>query len=125
MGRPVSRATVPRGARRGVAVPVLHMLVGGALLLAPGRLLRAVGDPAGRRARLAARVLGARHLGQAVLLGASGGRVARLGAAVDGLHGASMVALGLAARRHRMAAMASGAAAAALAALELTEAADG
>jgi hypothetical protein len=108
----------------GVAVPALHGLVGGALLLAPGRLLRAAGDPAGRRIRLAARVLGVRHCGQAAALAAAGDRVARLGAAVDGLHGASMVALGLAVRRHRGVALASGALAAALAALELTEAAD-
>jgi hypothetical protein len=122
----VSRAIVPRRARPGVAVPVLHALVGGALLLAPGRLLRGVGDPASRRSRLVAQVLGARHLGQAALLAGSGGRIApRLGAAVDGLHGASMIALGLAVRRHRRAAMASGAVAAALAALELAEAADG
>jgi NAD(P)-dependent dehydrogenase (short-subunit alcohol dehydrogenase family) len=112
--------------RGRVALPALHALVGSALLLAPGRLLRRVGDPADRRARLLARVLGARHLGQAAALGAAGGGVAaRLGAAVDGLHGTSMVALALAARRHRGAAMAAAAAAGALAALELTEASDG
>jgi NAD(P)-dependent dehydrogenase (short-subunit alcohol dehydrogenase family) len=56
--------------RSRVALPALHALLGGALLLAPDRLLRGVGDPAGRRARLVARVLGARHLGQAALLAA-------------------------------------------------------
>jgi hypothetical protein len=126
MGTPVSRTTVALRLRPGVAVPALHALVGGALLLAPGRLLRGIGDPAGPRARLVARVLGARHLGQAALLATVGGRVvARLGAAVDALHGASMIALALAARRHRGAAMSSGAVAAALAALELTQAAGG
>ena len=107
------------------ALPVLHTLVGGALLLAPGRVLRGVGDRDDPWGRLVARVLGARHLGQAAALAVSGGRVARLAAAVDGLHGASMVALGLAARRHRSAGMASAAVAAVLAVLELTEATDG
>lgn len=99
----------------------LHGLYGTALLLAPGLLLRRVGDPDDRVARLAARVLGARHLGQAALLAATGRRATRLGAAVDGLHAASMVLLGLAVPLHRRAAMASGAVAGVLAALELTE----
>jgi hypothetical protein len=106
-------------------VVALHGLYGSALLAAPGLLLHGVGDPADRMARLAARVLGARHLGQAALFAATGARAARLGAAVDGLHAASMVLLGLAVPRHRRAAMASGAVAAALVALELEEAGDG
>ena len=106
-------------------MPALHALVGAVLLLAPGRLLRGVGDPGDRRARLAARVLGARHLGQAALLAATGRRTTRFGAAVDGLHAASMVPLGLAVPLHRRAAMASGAVAGVLAALELGEADDG
>jgi hypothetical protein len=44
---------------------------------------------------------------------------------VDGLHGASMVALGLTVRRHRSAALASAAVVGALAALEVTEATHG
>jgi hypothetical protein len=103
----------------------LHGLYGTALLLAPGLLLRGVGDPDDRLARLAARALGARHLGQAALLAASGRRAIRFGAAVDGLHAASMLGLGLAVPPHRRAAMASGAVAGALAALELTEATHG
>jgi hypothetical protein len=103
----------------------LHGLYGSALLLAPGLLLRGVGDPADPAARLATRVLGARHLGQAALLAATGRRATRLGAAVDGLHAASMVLLGLTVPLHRRAAMVSGAVAGVLAALELGEAGDG
>jgi hypothetical protein len=85
-----------------------------------------VGDPGGRPARVAARVLGTRHLVQAAALAGSGGPAAtRAGAAVDGLHAASMVALGLAMPGHRRAALASGAVAAWLAALELTAVAGG
>jgi hypothetical protein len=103
-------------------VAALHGLYGTALLLAPGLLLRGVGHPVGCRARLAARVLGARHLGQAALLAALGRRGTRFGAAVDGLHAASMLGLGLAMPPHCRAAIASGAAAIVLAALELAEA---
>jgi hypothetical protein len=103
----------------------LHGLYGGALLLAPGPLLRRIGDPADRRAQLVTRVLGARHLGQAAFLGASGRRAVRLGLTVDGLHAASMLGLALAVPPHRRAAMASGAAAIVLAALELEEADNG
>jgi hypothetical protein len=103
----------------------LHGLYGTALLLAPGLLLRGVGDPADPAARLATRLLGARHLGEAALLAATGRRASRVGAAVDGLHAASMVLLGLAVPLHRRAAMASGAVAGVLAALELGEAGDG
>jgi len=123
----VSRPTAPaaRG-RLPAALPALHALLGTALLVAAGRLLRAVGDPGDRPARFAARVLGARHLVQAAALAGSGGPAAtRAGAAVDGLHAASMAALGLAVPGHRRAALASGAVAAWMAALELTAAASG
>jgi hypothetical protein len=40
----------------------LHGLYGTVLLLAPGLLLRGVGDPADPAARLVTRLLGARHL---------------------------------------------------------------
>jgi hypothetical protein len=120
------RASAMRRRPGRSAVPALHGLVGGVLLLAPGRLLRGIGDPGGRRAGLAARVLGARHISQALLLQAwPGPAVARFGAAVDGLHCASMLAVGALARRHRRAALVSSLAAAAFAVLELAGARDG
>ncbi|HTS98533.1 MAG TPA: hypothetical protein VMI33_18135 [Streptosporangiaceae bacterium] len=69
---------------------------GGALLIAPGLVIRLVtGEPAGPRARAVARVLGARHLLQAALTTAAGRSAPSLGigAAVDLVHAASMAAL--------------------------------
>ena len=78
---------------------------GTALLLAPGPLIRiCTGYPADARVRLAARVLGARHLIQAALT-AGAGPGSRPGAsglaasaAVDLMHAASMAGLAAASR---------------------------
>jgi hypothetical protein len=105
--------------RRSVA-PALHGLVGGVLLLAPGGVLRRIGDPAGRGTRVAARILGARHLAQATLMQLRPDRTAvTLGAATDSLHCASMLAAALLSRRHRRVALAAGLVAGALTTLEL------
>jgi hypothetical protein len=88
--------------------PVLLMstaraLYGVALLAVSGPLLAALGgDASSRRNRAVARVLGARHVTQAVVSAATvlatrDRSVAAAGALVDSLHAASMV--GLAARR--------------------------
>jgi hypothetical protein len=72
-------------------------------LLAPVAVGRALGlDPADRRAYLLLRLLGARDLGQ-VLLAATTPPPAlvRLGAGVDALHAASMVALAGLSRHYR------------------------
>jgi len=76
---------------------------GGVLLIAPGPVIRLVaGRPAGSRTRAVARVLGARHLLQAVLTAAApGGPSLGIGAAVDLVHAASMAALALADRPAR------------------------
>lgn len=76
---------------------------GGALLIAPGPVIRLVaGRPAGSRARAVARVLGARHLLQAALTAAApDGPSLGIGAAVDLVHAASMAALALADRPAR------------------------
>jgi hypothetical protein len=68
---------------------------GVALLCAPGRLIAVrTGRAPSRRACLVGRVLGARHLAQAVVCGALPTRwLIRAGAAADLLHAASMVAL--------------------------------
>ena len=62
------------------------------LLAAPGRVLTAFGgDPGDATATVMARVLGARHLLQAMVIGSDPGRVRRYGAAfVDVMHAMSM-----------------------------------
>jgi hypothetical protein len=78
-----------------VLLPAFRACYGMALLCAPGPLLGlATGQPPGQRARIVIRVLGARHLAQAVLT-AWRPRPAVLlaGAGVDACHSVSMLAL--------------------------------
>ena len=86
-------------------------------LTAPTAVLGVVGtDPTNRTSLAVVRLLGARHLGQAVITAARptpGTR--RVGAAVDASHAASMLALAAASRAHRRAALCSAATATALA----------
>jgi hypothetical protein len=100
-------------------VPALARGTYGVLLLsAPGSLIRLAGGSAGNpRARAVARLLGARHLAQAVLaaVGPSPALLA-LGAEVDLLHCASMMALGGADAPSRRIAFTDGVVAAAFAA---------
>jgi hypothetical protein len=104
--------------------PLLHALLGTALLAFPGVVARRVGWSGGDRAgTLAVRLLGIRHLGQAVALCLWPGRSAfRLGGTVDVLHAASMAALAAVAGPRRRAALASMLAAGTLAAVQFTEA---
>jgi hypothetical protein len=109
-----------RNLRRQVVLPTLHGLLGGVLLVAPRPLLRRLGGPPDRATLLAARVLGARHLAQALALRrVHDPSAVGLGAVTDTLHGASMLALAGLSRQHRRVALASGIAAATLAAIEL------
>ena len=73
----------------------VRLLWGSALLLAPGALLREWSDAlVDRRARVFARVLGARQIAQALALSRRGGRGwLAAGAAVDATHAATMVVL--------------------------------
>jgi hypothetical protein len=129
-GETVSGAARPAGGRTGeagaplpAAVPALHALLGGALLLAPDRLLAATGEPPEPATRVAARVLGWRHLAQGIALRLlAKPSAAGVGGVVDGLHCASMLAAAALSRRHRRAAAASGLLAGALAAVELDRA---
>jgi hypothetical protein len=68
---------------------------GAVLIIVPGRLISArTGRAASRRACLVARVLGARHLIQALVCGTMPTRwLIRAGTAADLLHAGSMVAL--------------------------------
>ena len=73
-------------------VSAIRGAYGTALLLAPARVLAVYGAaPTEEPPRTVARVLGARHIAQAIAT--NGGRFARLGALVDALHAASMFAL--------------------------------
>jgi hypothetical protein len=101
--------------RAGRLLPAAHALVGAALLLAPGRVLSVLnGRRPGRAGPLVARVLGARHAGQALVLAARPD-LAGWGAAVDALHAASMATYASTGRPGRRAAGASALVAALLA----------
>jgi hypothetical protein len=78
------------------------------LLAVPGPLLtRVTGGPVSARVRAVARVLGARQVAQAMICGiAPSSRLTEAGAAVDGLHAASMLALAGAEPRLRRALLA-------------------
>ena len=110
------------GTRRGraaAAAPVAARVVyGAALLLAPDAVIGTVaGAPPGDAVRRLGRVLGARHLAQALLTADRPVRRAlKLGALVDLLHLASMLGLAVVVPRHRRCALLDAAAAAAWAA---------
>jgi hypothetical protein len=101
------------------AVPLLRAAYGAVLLVAPGAVIGlCTGRPASGLARAVARVLGARHLGQALVTGISPtGTVLAVGVSVDLAHAASMLALAAGDRPLRKAELADGLAAAAFAAL--------
>lgn len=93
--------------RRGVMVG--RAVWGAGCLAAPAVVGRAMGlAPGDRRARLLMRLLGARDLGQAVLTATDPPAVlVRLGAGVDALHAASMVALAAVGPQYRRPALTS------------------
>jgi hypothetical protein len=110
MPRPAAAPRSNDSAQRGasIAAPLLRAAVGGALLAFPGRITRALIPEADESDRVIARLLGARHLVQAVVTAARPTTpVLTAGAATDALHGAT--ALGYAALRpdHRRAALLS------------------
>ena len=94
-----------------LTISVVRAAYGTALLLAPERLISlGTHRPVPASARAFARVLGARHLVQAVVsIAAPTGRVLGGGAVVDALHGSSQVALAAVAPRWRTAALADAA----------------
>ena len=106
----LSPAVVPR-----VLFPAARACYGAALLCAPGLALGlSTGEAPSQRARTVARILGARHLAQAVLtLWRPRPAVLLAGAGIDACHAASMVALAVADPRMRRAGIADAATAAA------------
>ena len=106
----LSPALVPR-----VLFPAARACYGAALLCAPGLALGlCTGQAPSQRARAVARILGARHLAQAVLtLWRPRPAVFLAGAGIDACHAASMVALAVCDPRMRRAGIADAATAAA------------
>ena len=106
----LSPALVPR-----VLFPAARACYGVMLLCAPGVALGlSTGQAPSQRARVVARILGARHLAQAVLtLWRPRPTVLLAGAGVDACHAASMIALAVADPRMRRAGIADAAIAAA------------
>ena len=108
-----SSATPPGPPNRAARVlAALTAAQGAAYLLLPHRLVRAVsGRRPGSHEVAVTRVLGGRLLLQGLVLGLAPKsllpRVGRSTAAVDGVHGLSMVALAVASARHRRLALAS------------------
>ena len=104
-------------------LPGVRLAYGLALVLAPRTVAGAVGERPDRAVLAVMRLLGVRHLVQASLLARSREpRRVRLGAGVDGAHGASMLALAAALPRHRTLALASALVAAGMTACGLAEA---
>ena len=99
----LSPALVPR-----VLFPAARACYGAMLLCAPGvALSMSAGRAPSRRARTVARILGARHLAQAVLtLWRPRPAVFLAGAGIDACHAASMVALAMCDPRMRRAGLA-------------------
>jgi hypothetical protein len=95
----------------GRAALVARAVWGAGCLVAPAAVGRTIGLASDDRpALLLLRLLGARDLGQAVLAGtAPPPALLRLGAGVDALHAASMVALAAVSREHRRPALTSAA----------------
>ena len=86
---------------------LLRAAYGGALLAAPRAILELYGGSGDDESTVVvARVLGARHLLQALVQ--RGGALPRLGAAVDAFHAASMLALAATATGHRKPALVDG-----------------
>lgn len=86
-------------------VAVARAAWGISLLLTPGAVIRAAsGEPAGAAAAVVGRILGARHLVQALAIDRkqTSGRLL-IGAAIDAVHALSMVGLAFASERHRRA----------------------
>jgi hypothetical protein len=86
----LSRNLIPR-----LLFPAARACYGAALLSAPGLALGlCTGEASSQRARAVVRILGARHLAQAVLtLWQPRRKVLAAGAGIDGCHAASMLAL--------------------------------
>ena len=92
--------TTPTGRWR--AFTAVRAVWGVALCVAPGRLVRATGSVSDRSGRATLRVLGARHLAQAALIGqGSPTPLKEAGAGVDAVHAATAGIFATLDARHR------------------------
>ena len=85
-------------------IAIARAVYGMFLLLAPSAVIQAVSgdEPADRVPKMVGRVLGLRHLAQALVIDRSGTRGRLLaGAAIDATHALSMVGLAVLNRDHR------------------------
>jgi hypothetical protein len=100
------------------AMRIARSGLGTVYLLAPEWIPGALAVPVDHRARIFVRILGARYVAQAFLVSSAPGRryALAMGAAVDVIHAASMVALAAVDVRRRRLAMADAGAAVAFAA---------
>lgn len=116
-----SNSQMPAGAVRASAL--VRLVYGATLLAAPGTLIKLTcAHPADSRARLVARVLGARHCAQAALVGGTRAPLAHeLATAVDLLHALSMAGLAVFDRTYRRAEVFDGCVATAFAGAQLAE----
>jgi hypothetical protein len=99
------------------ALIVVRAIAGATLLVFPRRVLGVLpGHRSDPPIRTAARVIGARDLGEAAMLGhRPTRRRVRIGAGIDAIHSASMVALAIASPKYRAPALSSALGAVALA----------
>lgn len=97
----------------------IRLLYGATLLAAPDRVLRAGGLTSDSHSRGFARLLGLRHVTEALVIDAAAERagVTRLGAAVDAVHAATALVWAAFDTRHRRGLLANAAVAAGLATL--------
>jgi len=110
----------PAAGRLRLLIPLARAGYGTALLCAPGPMIGVVtGQPPSRRARRVARVLGVRHVAQAVVTALNPGpEVIALGVVVDLLHATSMFAFAAVVPDLRRAELADALAATSLAVVE-------
>ncbi len=110
----------PTGRSSGLLA--FRVIWGVVLLVTPGRALALLGGADdGHLARGVMRILGARHLLEAVAERRYGRRVRAIAAAVDGVHAASAVGFAVVDRRWRRAALADAAVATAFAVMGTLE----
>ena len=101
-------------------IAAVRLAYGTTLLALPRFALKAVGSPQEEGAIATARILGARHVLQAVVQ--RRGALPRFGASIDALHATTMVGLAAVSERYRRAAVIDGWIAAAFALVALASA---
>lgn len=105
----------------GVVFAAFRLGWGVTLVAMPGRIVTAVGGDNDPRSRTVVRILGARHVLQAVVEAGAGPRLRRLGSVVDVLHALSALGLAGVDRRWRRPALLDAAVASGFAAVNAVQ----